>query len=248
MVNVLKIIIIRHAEPDYSVDSLTEKGFKEVIHLTERLEGMNVKKIYCSPLGRAKATIEPFAKKAGKSIEILPWLREFPGKLFSNTEKENICWDIMPSFLGSKDKLSDCYEWEKEFPFNTGNAGEKYRYVVNELYNLLEELGYKKQESLFRVDNNNEDVIVFCCHFALGMVLISALTEIAPPLLWQGFFLAPSSISCISTEEREKGFVAFRCEYIGDTSHLYKNGEPVSRSGMYGEVFYDNKKHIGSKA
>lgn len=244
----MKILIIRHAEPDYSIDYLTEKGFREVKHLTERLETMNIKKIFCSPLGRARATIEPFVQKTGTPIEILPWLKEFQGKLFVNTPEERICWDLMPSFLGSKNKLSDCYQWENAFPFNTGDAGEKYRYVVNELYNLLEKLGYKKDESLFKTDNNNDDVIVFCCHFALGTVLISALTEIAPSLLWQGFFLAPSSISCISTEEREKGIVAFRCEYMGDTSHLYKNNEPVSMSGMYAEVFNDNKTYIGSQA
>jgi len=37
----MKILIIRHADPDYSIDSLTETGWKEAKALTKRLEQMN---------------------------------------------------------------------------------------------------------------------------------------------------------------------------------------------------------------
>ena len=33
----MKILIIRHAEPDYSIDSLTEKGHREAALLAEKL-------------------------------------------------------------------------------------------------------------------------------------------------------------------------------------------------------------------
>ena len=32
----MNLIFIRHAEPDYTIDSLTEKGFKEAALLAER--------------------------------------------------------------------------------------------------------------------------------------------------------------------------------------------------------------------
>ena len=33
----MKILIVRHADPDYSVDSLTKKGWREAEYLAERL-------------------------------------------------------------------------------------------------------------------------------------------------------------------------------------------------------------------
>lgn len=52
----MKLIFIRHAEPDYSIDSLTEKGFYEAQLLAKRTAGWKVTDFYCSPLGRAIRT------------------------------------------------------------------------------------------------------------------------------------------------------------------------------------------------
>ena len=52
----MKILIVRHADPDYSVDSLTKKGWREAEYLAERLSKLKVKDFFVSPLGRAKDT------------------------------------------------------------------------------------------------------------------------------------------------------------------------------------------------
>lgn len=52
----MKLVIVRHGDPDYTIDSLTEKGWKEAGYLAERLEKLDVKEFYVSPLGRAKDT------------------------------------------------------------------------------------------------------------------------------------------------------------------------------------------------
>ena len=41
------------------------------------------------------------------------------------------------------------------------------------------------------------------------------------------------------SEERRKGEVFFRCVGLGDVSHLYASGEPVSPSGRYQELYPD---------
>ena len=47
----MRIIFVRHAEPDYSDDSLTEKGKREALLLAERAKEWNVKDIYVSSFG-----------------------------------------------------------------------------------------------------------------------------------------------------------------------------------------------------
>ena len=54
--NIMKLIFIRHAEPDYSIDSLTEKGFYEAGLLAKRTAAWHVTDFFCSPLGRAIKT------------------------------------------------------------------------------------------------------------------------------------------------------------------------------------------------
>jgi probable phosphoglycerate mutase len=72
------------------------------------------------------------------------------------------------------------------------------------------------------------------------MAMVSHLTNVSPVVLWETFHLPTSSVTSIVTEERVKGEVLFRCEQIGDTSHLYAAGEPVSRSGLFPETFDPN--------
>lgn len=52
----MKIVICRHADPDYEKDSLTPKGWREAELLAERISKLDVKDFYVSPLGRAKDT------------------------------------------------------------------------------------------------------------------------------------------------------------------------------------------------
>ena len=52
----MRLLIIRHGDPDYENDTLTEKGWREARLLAERLCKMNIKDFYVSPLGRAQAT------------------------------------------------------------------------------------------------------------------------------------------------------------------------------------------------
>lgn len=75
------------------------------------------------------------------------------------------------------------------------------------------------------------------CHYGAGMVIASHLTGKSPVLLWQSMFLPTSSVTTFVTDERIKDQVVFKCVQMGDTSHLYAEGELVSRSGLYPEFY-----------
>ena len=47
----MKLLIVRHGDPDYTIDSLTEKGWREVEFLSERLTKLEIRDFYVSPLG-----------------------------------------------------------------------------------------------------------------------------------------------------------------------------------------------------
>ena len=66
----MKILIIRHGDPDYSIDSLTEKGHREAAMLAERIAQMDIAAFYVSPLGRAQKTAEYTLNKCGRTAQV----------------------------------------------------------------------------------------------------------------------------------------------------------------------------------
>ena len=51
----MRLLFIRHGDPDYSIDSLTPYGMKEAEALAEMLKNEKIDYMYCSPLGRERA-------------------------------------------------------------------------------------------------------------------------------------------------------------------------------------------------
>lgn len=76
----MKLLFIRHGDPDYTIDSLTEKGWKEAEFLSEKIAALDVRDFYVSPLGRAKDTASCTLKKNGRTATECKWLREFDVK------------------------------------------------------------------------------------------------------------------------------------------------------------------------
>ena len=74
----MKLLIIRHGDPDYQHDTLTQTGWREAELLSCRLAQLEIAAFYVSPLGRAQDTAAPTLQKMNRSAKTLEWLREFP--------------------------------------------------------------------------------------------------------------------------------------------------------------------------
>ena len=234
----MKILFIRHGDPDYEHDTLTPKGWKEAKLLSDRLVKLDVHAFYCSPLGRAKDTAGVTLSRLHRHAEILDWLQEFPAEVTDPDDSDKkVAWNFMPSYWTKRTDLYDKDKWFIDPVMQTGNTMEIYKHVVCGIDGLLEEYGYKRSGMIYRTMGGNKYMIVMFCHFGVELVILSHLLGISAPALWQGFFAAPTSVTSVVTEERKKGEVCFRCSALGDTSHLYVGGEPVSDSGLFQEIY-----------
>ena len=94
----MKLLFIRHGEPDYTIDSLTEKGWKEAELLSEKLCNMKIDEFYVSPLGRAKDTAKATLERLNQKAEVKEWLQEFPCRIDrpDRSDKKMIAWDWLP--------------------------------------------------------------------------------------------------------------------------------------------------------
>lgn len=236
----MKLIFIRHGEPDYSIDSLTEKGWREAEYLSRRTAKWQITDIYCSPLGRARDTAEATLKKLDREAVICDWLREFDSPiLHPKTQKRSIPWDMTSDYLNLHPELFDLERWHQNPDMLTGNLKENYTQVIEGIDGLLAKYGYCRDGLRYVMkDSARKDaVIVLFCHLGITCALMSHLLNMTPHQLWQGFFLAPTSVTVIGTEERVPGEAYFRCQMMGDTSHLLMNKEPVSIYGYFTEPF-----------
>ena len=65
----MKLVIIRHADPDYPNNTITEKGKVEAELLAKFLKGKKLDYVYCSPMGRAQDTCLASQKECGFEFE-----------------------------------------------------------------------------------------------------------------------------------------------------------------------------------
>ncbi|MEE1238915.1 MAG: histidine phosphatase family protein [Acutalibacteraceae bacterium] len=234
----MKLLIIRHGDPDYSIDSLTEKGRREAELLKNRLVKQDIKDFYSSPLGRARATAEPTLSAFGKQAEICPWLEEFSGYISDPKTGENkIPWDLMPEYWTNTPNYFDKDKWTDTPLMSSGNVKEKYGAAVSGIDKLLEKYGYIRDGNLYMVQKESRDTVALFCHFGVECVLLSHILNISPVLLWHGFVALTSSVTTLITEERESGKAYFRCCGFGDISHLYAGEEPPSFQARFCETY-----------
>jgi probable phosphoglycerate mutase len=97
--SLLRIIIIRHGDPDYEHDSLTPRGDTEAKLLADIIDRYNIDHFYVSPLGRAQRTASFSLEKLGKTATTLDWLKEFPPRILrpDGNGRRMIAWDWRPA-------------------------------------------------------------------------------------------------------------------------------------------------------
>lgn len=234
----MKLLFIRHGDPDYEHDYLTEKGFREAKLLADRIKQLNVRDFYCSPLGRAKATAKVTLDRINREAIVCDWLQEFPGYIIEEDTKHRVIpWDFLPGHWTTHPMLYDKDQWTKDSIMATGDVEAVYLNITKNMDLFLEHYGYNRKGNYYHCEKGNSDTIVIFCHLGVQFAILSHLLGISASLLWQGFFVAPTSVTTVVTEERSKGEVYFRCQAIGDTSHLYHGKEPISYAGFFEETY-----------
>lgn len=241
----MRILIIRHGDPDYEKDSLTEKGWREAGLLADRIAKLKVTDFYVSPLGRAKDTASLTLKKMNRTAEERDWLREFPPSILrpDGRGQRKIAWDWLPEDWTAQPAYFLRDKWADTEVMREGKVKEAYADVIENFDRLLAEHGYVREGEYYRAERANRDTIVFFCHFGLECVLLSRLMNVSPMILWHHTCAAPSSVTTVVSEERREGKAIFRLTGFGDISHLYAGDEEPAFAARFCETFDSEERH-----
>ena len=238
----MRILFIRHGDPDYVNDTLTEKGRREAAALAERAAALDLGTCFVSPLGRTAVTLD--------------WLREFPAQIdlnraehlraaYPNAEKEDgiykprIVWDVIPSYWTEHREYSDGILWRESEVSRCSDVVQVYDDVTEKFDAFLAERGYVREGGHYRVEKESTETVTFFCHFGITCALLAHLWSLSPFTMWHSLALAPTSVTEVVTEEREKGCAYFRGLKLGDVTHLSMAGEAPSFAARFCEVYSD---------
>ncbi len=238
----MRLLIIRHGDPDYERDDLTEKGLREANLLADYLQKEKINAFYSSPLGRAKHTCAITAERFQTPITVLPWLREFDHPVDMDGQP-HLMWDFPPEYLEKNPDLYDASRWLDTPVAQSGNIRKYYEEMANGLDELLAKHGYERAGRYYRVTRPNRDTVALFCHFGLESMLLSHIMNLAPVPLSHHFVARTSSVTTLYTEERREGVALFRCCGYGELSHLLAGNEPPSFSARFCETFDSDERH-----
>ena len=249
----MRIMFIRHGDPDYTNDALTEKGVREAKLLSDRIVNWPTEQFdfYCSPLGRAKQTASYTLERIRKQAVTYEWLKEFSYKIEDPvTGRIGVPWDFMPEYWTEIPQMYDREAWKKTDIYRSNpELLPAYQEVCDGLDRLLAEYGYKRHHNYYintnvskdskQNEGKEHDTIVIFCHLGITCMMMSHLLGISPVLLLHSLYLAPTSVTIFNTEERQNNIAFFRAQVIGDTLHLNQGNEPLSAMGAFTELFQE---------
>ena len=234
----MRILLIRHAEPDYATDSLTPKGRVEAELLSRRLVHYDIRDFYVSPLGRAKETAAYTLEKLGRTAGEMPWLAEFRGRCADpETGLSRLPWDLPPRVWSALPGAHDVSTWVDAPLFEGSDVRTVWQETVEGTEMLLARYGFRNDGPVWRCAENPRDTIALFCHFGISMAVLGILIGCSPLVLWHRTLALPSSVTEVVTEERVRGEVSFRVTRLGDIAHLESNGEKRSTAGLFPECF-----------
>lgn len=233
------LYIIRHGEPDYATDSLTENGVKQAKALSDRLCTHGLDEIYTSPLGRAVQTAQPTCERLNLPYKTEEWMSEnLAWNDFSTVDKNgNHSWSFgcqNTKLLGNGDPMRN--DWDTNPVFSSCKSpAEGYQRVVNCSDEFIARMGYKRDGKIYKVVAPNEKRIAAFCHHGFGTMWLSHLLSIPVIIFWSSFDIDHSSVTLLKFNNNPDGYTAPTCVCLSDISHIYKERLPiVSANNFYG--------------
>lgn len=221
---------IRHAEPIYSPDSLTEKGKKQAVSLAERLSNSDIDEIYSSSSNRALQTAEPLAKLLKKEIKILDFCNEeYVFQEFTVTENSNLKWayhsENMLKLFSSEEVLKLGFRWYEHPAFKNCKFSDGIKRIGENTDKFLAELGYIHDTAnhIYKAHNPNEKRIALFAHEGFSHVFLPYILDIPYPYLAK-FEYEHSGISVIKFDTFSDNTAVARLLQYSSDAHLYAHG------------------------
>jgi probable phosphoglycerate mutase len=220
---------VRHGDPIYDPDSLTELGHKQAEALSKRFEKYGLDEIYASTSMRAQMTAQPTCEKLGKEMTLLDWANE--GRAWSDFNVKNEKGEGRWAFhvescrrqLNAPEVRAMGEEWYKHPYFADTNFARGVNRINTEVDAFFAKLGFvhDRENACYRVTKKNQDRVALFAHEGFGKIFLSSVLDIPYPIVATKMELGHSSVTVIFFDEKVESCHPRLLQWSND-SHLYK--------------------------
>ncbi len=219
------LYIIRHGDPDYKTDSLTELGKMQAEAVAKRLQRSKINVVYTSPMGRAIQTAEPTCRLLGLDYQVEHWAQEVHGEqmtTYPDGEKRSVT--VLQNTLLKENGEIDI-PFTKMFESKAlaeSDMEAAFNRIRDNGRDFLERLGYKEENGIYKIMRQNEDRVALFCHAIFSRTWLSELLHIPLHIIWSSFYgHLHTGVTVIEFKNNLNGITSPKCFCYSDTSHLY---------------------------
>ena len=231
--HIMLLYILRHGDPIYNPDSLTERGHLQAAALAKRLARYGLDELYASPLIRAQQTAAPTAVLLNKPVEILDWTSENAAWAdFSVIEGERRRWIFQSKRcirLREPSVRNRGLRWYEDPIFSDTAAEAGYRRILAASDAFLAAHGYEHDHENCRYiarEPSERRVAVFC-HQGFGLSWLGTLLDIPLPTVWSNMDFGHTGMTVIEFRTLDDGLCMPKMLTMANDSHLYGEGLPT---------------------
>lgn len=222
----MRLFFIRHGEPDYEHDCLTETGREQARQASLRLSGEKISKIFSSPKGRARETAGYTADLLGLPVTVLDFMAEIDwGDLSGNEMRNNgHPWSLSDLMITDEDLLLAECDWRNHPYFKNNKALRDYDFVVEHFDAFLEGLGYRREGNRYRCLRSTPDTVALFSHGGSGACALSRALNLSFPYMCSVLPYDFTSVIVLNFPDEPGSLVFPRVELYNDARHIYTSG------------------------
>ena len=159
----MRIIFVRHGEPDYEKDCLTATGRMQAQAAAERLAREGIEEIYASPNGRAAETAAYTAERLGLPVRTLDYMHEIswggPG-----VPQEGHPWTLSDWLVAREDFDFYHADW-RQHPYFKNNVAVNYLEDISRRFDaLLLRQGYRHEGTRYFCETDRQKTFAVFSH------------------------------------------------------------------------------------
>lgn len=234
---------IRHGDPIYDPDSLTELGYRQAESVAKRLSLHGIDEIYASTSNRAILTAKPTSEVLKREIVQLDFANESHAWNDFTIDAKNP--DRKTFIFHSREakeafRTEECRALGDRWYDHPEFSADRERYktgverVRRESDAFFESLGYKHLGfGKYEVVNHTSKRVALFAHQGFGMIFLPTILGIPYSDFATRFDMTHSSVTVIEFAN-EDGFSYPKMLTLSNDSHIFRDGLPTKyNNGIY---------------